>query len=84
MMQDVTGVVAASVSSECQSPSLSWRCMRRTHPVTTNKLSSRPARGAHASLLVRLRGAHLVRIWEMSAGVAGRVSSAVSTFSLQR
>src|SRR5438132_13842871 len=52
MMQDVTGVVAASVSSMCQSPSLSWSRMRRTQPVTTTTLSSRPARGAHGSLML--------------------------------
>src|SRR5207245_2118588 len=57
MMHDVTGVVAASVSSMCQSPSLSCSRMRRTQPVTTTKLSSHPPRGPPASVLVRRGGA---------------------------
>ena len=84
MMHSVTGALAAAVSSMCQSPSDSWSWMRRTHPVSTKTLSSRPARGAHMSVRATLRGAQLVRIPAISAGVAGRAASAVSIFSLQR
>jgi len=84
MRQKVTGVAGAWVSSMCQSPSASCSFRRRTQPTTVNTLSSRPARGAHQSLLVRPRGAHAARIRAMSTGVTGRVSSVVSTFSLQR
>src|SRR5439155_1639602 len=72
MMQELTGVAGASVSSMCQSPSASCSLMRRTQLTSTNTLSSRPTRRAHPSLLVKLKGAQPVRISRISTGVGER------------
>ena len=84
MMHAVTGLLGPSVSSMCQSPSDSCSWIRRTHPVSTKTLSSRPERGVHKSRLARLNGSQPARIRAMSVGAGGSFASVVSIFSLQR